>query len=163
MAFPYNQEGEVTDQVERYWEKVEMHGPDECWPWLATINGRGYGQLTIEGKHFLAHRLAWELTNGPIPDRLYVCHTCDNPGCVNPLHLFAGSQTENQRDMAQKGRSNRGANRWSAKLTREEVWRMRELYATGTHSQRVLAKRFGVSQPQVSHIVRREQWAWLES
>ena len=153
----------MANWIERYWDKVEVRGADECWEWMASKNTNGYGQVWAGEKHFLAHRLAWELTNGSIPEALYVCHTCDHPGCVNPSHLFIGSQAENQRDMAEKGRSNRGRKRWSAKLTREDVGKIRNLYTTGKYLQRELGEQFDVSRTQVSRIVNGKRWAWLET
>lgn len=79
----------------------------DCIEWTKSRRRGGYGQLTIAGKKRTAHRVAWELAHGPIPEGLFVCHSCDNPPCVNVEHLFLGTHTENMRDMAAKGRSSR--------------------------------------------------------
>lgn len=94
----------------RFWSKVDKSGgPDACWNWIAKARaqgGTGYGMFTItNGKYKHAHRLAWELTNGPIPDGLHGCHKCDNVLCCNPAHLFLGSHQENMEDMIRKGRN----------------------------------------------------------
>jgi hypothetical protein len=97
--------GTLTD---RFWPKVDRSGgPDACWTWNASKNNKGYGQIQATGNHRLiyAHRAAWELANGPIPAGMNVCHTCDHPACVNPAHLFLGTQQANMADMARKGRS----------------------------------------------------------
>lgn len=90
----------------RFWQRVER-GPN-CWLWSGGTNERGYGKISDDNRRpAYAHRISWEMTNGPIPEGLYVCHHCDNPRCVNPSHLFLGTQKDNLRDMSTKGRGNR--------------------------------------------------------
>lgn len=134
----------------RFWAKVDKRGLDECWEWQAATNR--YGQFWIEGEFRGAHRVAWELTNGPIPTGMQVCHHCDNPPCVNPAHLFIGTALDNNRDRAAKGRSAVNTPR-NTKLSLGDLAEIRKRYATGTVSQRVLAADFGVTQGHVSDIV----------
>ncbi len=91
---------------DRLWPKVQRGEPGECWNWLGAKNGNGYGRIAAEtGRRVYPHRVAWELTNGPIPAGLFACHSCDNPLCCNPAHIFIGTHTDNMRDMHAKGRN----------------------------------------------------------
>lgn len=94
-----------ADPPTRLLAKIAVGGPAECWPWTGTRNDLGYGILRVTGKNVRAHRFAYELASGrPIPVGLEVCHRCDNPPCCNPAHLFLGTQGDNVRDAASKGR-----------------------------------------------------------
>lgn len=110
--------------ADRFWAKVDKSGgPDACWPWLAAVNGAGYGIIRLRGKNIRAHRVAWELASGQLNDRVHVLHRCDNPPCVNTAHLFTGTHGDNMADMAAKGRHLEkyktlpsGDNHWARRL-----------------------------------------------
>ena len=141
-----------------FWARVERRGPDECWPWIAGKGGT-YGRLYFGGKNLSATHVALELAGRPVPYGAFVCHHCDNPACVNPAHLFAGSQSENIRDAVQKGRhiapvSERNG---QARLTAEIAAEIRRLRVMGVPGK-VVAQRYAVSQGTVSMIHRGKRW-----
>ncbi len=145
----------VTPAADRFWPLVER--TPGCWLWTGARYPRGYGNFNVHGRGRPAHRVAWELTHGPIPDGRLVCHACDNPGCVRPDHLFLGTQSDNMCDMAAKGRHAypRGEDHPQARLSNADRAEIRRLYAAGAISQAAIAERFGVCQSHVSRIVRR--------
>lgn len=148
------------DPVERFWSHVDQSpGPDRCWPWLLSTTN-GYGNLGWRGKVRKAHRVAYELTHGDIPDGVDILHDCDNPICCNPGHLFPGDQSSNMEDMRTKGRASRkfGSANGRAKLTIETVRYIRDLYATGTVPQQWLADAYNVHQATISKIVLGKSW-----
>lgn len=147
---------------ERFWSKVERGESNECWPWKASTLRGGYGYFYLDGTK-QAHRMAYELSFGQIPEGKQVLHKCDNPSCCNPNHLFLGSQFDNISDMIQKKRPRYAVGEKSnAKLTRGQVKEIREKYATSNYTYTRLATEYPVSFAQVGNIVRRNDWAWLD-
>ena len=142
--------------AERFWAKVDRTG--SCWLWTASRNRLGYGQIFIRGKSLLgmAHRVSWELANGPIPEGLLVCHHCDNPPCVNPDHLFLGTDRDNARDAIRKGRMKHGRPT-TAKLTDASAAAIHVALAIGT-SKAELARRFSVSETLIYNIATGRAW-----
>ena len=134
--------------------------PEECWIWAKSPNGRGYGNVHVNGKTISAHRLSYELFKGPIPDGLYVCHTCDNKRCVNPNHLFIGTQKDNLQDASRKGIMNFGEKNGQAKLTVNQVREIKKKLLSG-QSQVELAKEYKVTKGNIAHIARGRTWAWI--
>ncbi len=144
------------DYPERFWAKVEILGLDDCWYWQAGVDDCGYGTMRWinDNKMDKAHRIAWMLTNGAIPEGLEVCHTCDNPPCCNPRHLFLGTHVDNIRDMIAKGRlvTPRGEQHGEAKFSDAQIAEMREAYKQG-ESPVSIEKRFGVSHSHIYAIL----------
>lgn len=139
-------------------ERVDRSGgPDACWLWRGALHPNGYGTLGIEGRTRYAHRAAWEASHGGIPSGLSVLHRCDNPPCVNPSHLFLGTQSDNMADKAAKGRGPRGETNPQARLTVAEVLAIREL--RGLASPTEIASRFGIRRAHVFRIFNRERWS----
>lgn len=139
---------------------IAVGAPDECWPWMGRRLPNGYGELSASGKggkHLRAHRVAWELKHGPIPEGLCVLHKCDNRPCCNPAHLFLGTRTDNSDDKVKKGRQARGQRVGSAKLSAVQVSEIRAA-AAGGERVGAIARRYGVCHQNVSMIVRRKRW-----
>lgn len=133
----------------RFLEKIDR-GPG-CWAWRAGKTSLGYGQFRVDGRNLYAHRVAWAHFRGELPEEAVVCHSCDNPACVNPDHLFLGTQADNLADMARKGRQG------GARLDQEKADEIRRRHARG-ETQTALAAEFGVSQATVWRVVEGRSW-----
>jgi len=145
--------------IERFWSKVQVGKPDECWPWMAARGGRdSRGQITIGNRLHFAHRIAWELTNGPIPKKMCVLHSCDNPPCCNPGHLFLGTQADNIRDAFAKGRlSGKGEKNSHARLTELDVAKIRQQFSSGL-TKKTIADLWNLKLGHVCDIINRRIW-----
>ena len=155
---------------ERLWSRVDRSGgPDACWPWTGgNRHPFGYGLMAVNRRPEGAHRVAYLVTYGEIPsDKPAVCHSCDNPACCNPRHLFAGTQADNLYDMDSKGRStwrdskNVGVRNGATSLTDQDVRETRRLAQRGS-SQRAIAEHFGIGKATVARIIHRETWRHVE-
>lgn len=162
---------------ERYWSKVDRsRGPDACWLWKTGLNIQGYGAFRVgrlkERGTFRAHRIAYFLEYGIDPEHLMVCHHCDTPACNNPAHLFLGTNTDNCRDAASKGRVQSGENHHTkrhpelvqrgdkcpfSQLKEADVVEIKRLRASGWLYREIGAK-FGVSGDHICGIVNRKYW-----
>jgi hypothetical protein len=147
---------------ERFWAMVSK----DCWLWRGSIKPRnGYGHFRDGKKDFNAHRLAYELTYGPIPAGLEVMHTCDAPACVNPAHLKLGTHDENMQDCKRKGRYAKGESAYHAKLTEEQVRYIRANYRkTGPRkgNGKELSEKFNISRTVIYQIAAGETWSHLK-
>lgn len=152
--------------ADRFWPKVDRsEGPNSCWPWTRAFFKQGYGAIGDETrKPQKAHRVAWQLTNGPIPSGFCVLHRCDNRACCNPAHLFLGTIGENNTDMWSKGRgvhpdhAPRGIESGKAKLTEAQVLEIRARYAQGGIFHWQLALEYGVTRSNIGAIITRKSW-----
>lgn len=142
---------------ERFWKKVDKRGPGGCWNWEASQVGKGYGGFFFREKGQRAHRVSWILAFGEIPDGLKVLHHCDNRLCVNPRHLFLGTDADNARDRTEKGRTPHGENHYRSILTADAVREIRQSRATKAN----LATRYGVSADAIARVQRRFNWKHL--
>jgi len=146
---------------ERFMSKVAKP-PGGCWDWTGHTNYYGYGLIWDNGRAVRAHRVAFKLFNGALRSNQVVCHSCDNPKCVNPKHLFKGTRLENNRDCATKGRRPSGERHWNSKLAEKDVAEIR----ASTEPQHVLAGRFGIHQSHISRLrtgTRKLWWGHLAS
>jgi hypothetical protein len=164
---------EKEELISRFWLKVDKEHESGCWIWRGNLNKQGYGRFGVNRKIILAHRYSWEITNGEIPDGMYVCHICDVPACVNPSHMFLGTLADNNEDMRRKGRginppakANRtsfqkgvtsGENHPRAKLTRSDIEEAKLLREQGW-KYKDIAKKYGVATPTLHRAVRGTTW-----
>lgn len=153
------------DFQQRFWSHVNK--TETCWLWTACRRSATchYGVVKYNKKMLLSHRVAWELTNGPIPDGLCVLHHCDVRHCVRPDHLFLGTHSDNSYDASRKcrlpGNRSQGEKSSNHKLTENQVREIRTLYLLGKHTQRMLAKQFGIDDSEICRIVNRHTWTHI--
>lgn len=154
----------------RHWAKTfeqrvlasldRSRGPDACWPWTGSRDSKGYERLKAGGRTIKAHRAVYTLLVGPIPDNLFLIHTCpggDNPWCCNPAHLRPGTRLDNAHDAVERGQQVQGERHHAAKLTVEQVAQIRHRFEDG-ETQTWLAHVYGVSQHAIWTVVRYHQW-----
>src|SRR5262245_59597698 len=155
------------DRIKAFWHFVDKRMPSECWEWQGNKDKAGYGRIKFKDKYHKAHRLSYEINVGPVPEGLFICHHCDNPPCVNPNHLYAGTPRDNNNDTVARGRNVCGEKHWTrskpervlrgeahgrAKLTSEQVTAIRQAYANG-FSQSHLAVQYGVNWSTINRII----------
>jgi hypothetical protein len=159
--------GRPPNNPDQFWEHVAIGGPDECRPWTGALNDGGYGRVRLAGRNLRAHRVAWTLKNGPIPEGLCVLHACDNRPCCNMAHLFLAGRGVNNADRHAKGRNPRpeqtrrtGTANGMARLTEKQVLEIRHRRSAGV-LQRDLAKDYRVSEGMISMIITGRAWSHI--
>lgn len=179
----------TPSDIKRFWSKVDTSaGMFACWIWLGSRDFRGYGKFWLKGTNVRAHRASWKIIHGEIPEGLLVCHQCDNPSCVNPAHLWLGTDKDNADDRERKGRTAkggrtrpksvakgfrngrythpettaRGEKHGLSKLTNDLVREIRQRFANGETNKTLLASEYGVRDAAIGRIISRKTWRWLE-
>lgn len=133
---------------DRFWALVERRGEKDCWEWRGGLNQHGYGSFWFNGGSIMAHRFSYLLAHNELPVGKSVCHSCDNPPCVNPAHLWVGTRADNKNDSVRKGRHARGASCGRSRLTSEQVTIIRHTSRKTTE----LAKSFGVARSTIRRV-----------
>lgn len=132
-----------------------------CIEWIGNKNNKGYGIMEVAGRTLACHRLAWELANNKkVPNNMCVCHSCDNPPCINPAHLWIGTRADNHIDMVNKNRHAHGKNS-NSRLTEQQVLQIRSEYKGIRGEYRRIAERLGVSRSVIEDVVQRKTWSHI--
>lgn len=145
-------------------EKFTKINPDtECWIWAGSKNKKGYGQIHFEGKTRIAHRVSYEINIGGIPKNILVCHSCDNPSCINPSHLFLGTNLDNSNDKFSKGRGRAliGQENGNSKLSTDEVIKIKSMLKNNESSYSI-ARKFNVKGETVLSIKNKLTWSHID-
>lgn len=157
----------TESDIKRFWPKVNKSHKDECWEWTGHCakSGLGYGKFRVDGGARMAHRISFQIANGPPPTDKCVCHKCDNPKCVNPNHLFLGTSAENHNDALKKGRAfcfkpMNGERHPMTKLKDVDVCEIRRLASEGISSTE-LSLKFNVNRRVIATIKRGDSWKHL--
>ena len=146
----------TESDIVRFWNKVDVQGPNDCWEWIASIRN-GYGRFSLGCSDYGSHRISYTITNED-PENLCVCHTCDNRLCVNPSHLWLGTIQEDMNDKVVKGRQARGEGHDQARLTEKDAREI--LHSDKTQSK--LAEEYGVTIATISRLKRGRSWGYVK-
>ena len=147
--------------IDKILNKLEYNPENNCWEWIGCLNSKGYGQISVNNKDLLVHRIIYEYIHGPTTkEKPFVLHQCDNRRCCNPTHLYSGTHQNNQQDRVKRNPKSwaKGEKQHLSKLTIEQVLEIRE----SDERLVVLGKRFNVHPGTISDVRKRKSWAWLK-
>jgi hypothetical protein len=149
-----------TLHVEKFWDNVDKHCASGCWEWLGVSTTSGYGRFKVDGHSIAAHRISYYLCTDIWPGDLIVCHSCDNPCCVNPEHLWLGTHADNNRDKEEKGRGNHpfGEEHGQTALRNDDVIQIKEMIKEGLKGTGEIGRIFGVSAKVIRRIRAGNWW-----
>ena len=154
-------DGKSWQIEDRFWRNVDQSGG--CWEWQRETDAYGYGRFWITGRQRVAaHRFSYTVARGRVPSGLLVLHTCDNPKCVRPDHLYLGTHDDNMRDRKERGHYARGEDNNKAKLTADQVRELRRLYVPHQYGSTKLARQFGISPTAVKAILAGKAWGHVQ-
>ena len=149
--------------ADRFWAKVNKGARSECWEWTGRLSGSGYAMFDWQGRPNIGSRIAYELHYGTDPGELFVCHSCDNPRCVNPHHLWLGTHADNMADCVQKGRAGnaglRGSQIGNSILTERDVHDILK----SDLGNKALAQKYGVTSTTIYQVRKRKNWGWVDA
>jgi len=148
---------------QKFYSNIKVNPETNCWEWIGNKDKKGYGIFKGYGFTHRAHRFSWLLHKGEFPNEFYVCHKCDNPPCVNPDHLFLGTQFDNMQDMIQKGRGPKvyGTNNPRANLSDQDVMEIRRLWDVEKTSPKELSIMFSTPKSTINQIISGNTWKHL--
>ena len=150
--------------ADRFWEKVDVRSPSQCWEWTAAKDRYGYGRMfvDVDNRSIRSHRVSYELNKGAIPEGMFVLHSCNNPKCVNPKHLRTGTQQDNIRDKVLSGTCHRpaGSKHSGSKLTEEQAYAIKAIAKRklGHGVNDFLSRWLGVNHRTISNIATGKRW-----
>ena len=152
-----------THPLIRLMRRTEEDTETDCWNFTGPLMANGYGRTNVDGDMLLNHRIVYTFFFGGIPENMHVCHMCDNRKCVNPDHLFLGTNADNHRDKIKKNRHSKGETHGHAKLTKEDVLRLKRMWSNQQYTMMELSEMFNISVSHAYDICRGKKWPHLHN